>query len=79
MSRQENVETDEVNVVGRLTTGLQHVNTIEIHDDKSIHDVNNDTNIGGLFVHRRSKGEHDKEIVEEECYIAYAFTASGPL
>ena len=40
LSRQENVETDEVNVVGRLTTGLQHVNTTEIHDGKSIHDVN---------------------------------------
>ena len=46
---------------------------------KSIHDVNNNTNTGGIFILRRYKIEQEKEIVKENCYIAKAFHGIQPL
>ena len=62
-----------------IRSGLQQVNTTEIYDGKSIHDVNNNTNTGGIFILRRYKIEQEKEIVKENCYIAKAFHGIQPL
>ena len=62
-----------------LRPGLQQVNTTEIYGGKSIHDVNNNTNTGGIFILRRDKLNRKRRSSKKIVTSLKRFTAYSPL